>query len=139
MGFTDWTAPVQRGDTANGAGLAVAPVDAVKAPPSQFERTAQDAVPIVIAAGGGLVMLLLVVHFLRRRRPRRPGESGTGRAGAPLLLSSGDPRALRLAPQRPDRRVGQGHQEEEVPLVGELQERAAGEVGHEGEDSAWAR
>jgi hypothetical protein len=82
MGFTDWTAPVQRGDSANGAGLAVAPVDAVKPPPSQIQRTARDAVPIVVAAGGGLVMLLLVVHFLRGRRP---GPSGTG---APARRSS---------------------------------------------------
>ena len=77
MGFTDWTAPVQRGDAANGAGLAVAPVVAVKPPRSQLERAAQDAVPIVLAAGGGLVALLLVVHLLRRRGPRRGGPSGT--------------------------------------------------------------
>jgi hypothetical protein len=77
LGFTDWTAAAQRGDTANGAGLAVAPVDAVKPPPSSLDRAARDAVPIVLAAGGGLVLLLLVVHLVRRRGPRRPGPSGT--------------------------------------------------------------
>lgn len=78
MGFTDWTAPVQRGDATNGAGLAVAPVDAVR-PPSRIRETAEDVVPIVVAAGGALLMLLAVVHVLRRRRPGAPGSGAQTR------------------------------------------------------------
>jgi len=77
IGFTDWTAAAQRGDGANGAGVAVAPARAADPPASRVERTARDALPIVLGAiAAASVALVAAIVIGRRRRParRRPAR-----------------------------------------------------------------
>jgi Alginate lyase len=76
MGFTDWTAPIQRDARPRGAALPVAPVKAPTRPASRAERATGSVLAILVVGVGALALGLLVVVL----RGRTAGTSrGTAR------------------------------------------------------------
>ncbi|QEC49137.1 hypothetical protein FSW04_17170 [Baekduia soli] len=79
MGFADWTAPAQRGDSVSGTGLPVTPASPPSPPRSPAAQAARDLVlPVSVAVVAGLLVLLALVT---RRRRRRPALGGPARRG----------------------------------------------------------
>jgi hypothetical protein len=70
MGFTDWTAPIQRDAPLGGAALPVAPVKAPRPPASRVERTT-GTVSAIFVVGVAAVAVGLLVGVLRKRTAAR--------------------------------------------------------------------